>query len=138
VPYIAINDDTVINQTGYPWIEFRFVLDGAARFDRERTAVGQESGFTIDPFTRFEYEDNDGSLIVSNGVIPPEPVGENVWFAGVGPGALYIRAADVEVGASFVLDEIPVIPLPPAIWAGLVTLAGMGAVSKLSRRRRLV
>jgi hypothetical protein len=144
LPYIAIADDIVINNTGFGWIAFRFVVEpvqgGQPRFDRERTALGQPEGFAIDPFSGFEYLDGDQVLEVSDGLIPPEPIGANIWFAGVGPGALYIQASPGtgEQLSQIVLHQIPIIPLPPAGWAGLFTLGGLAAVGMFRRLRHLV
>jgi len=36
---------------------------------------------------------------------------------------------------SFALDPLTVIPLPPAAWAGLSTLAGVGLIGFVRRRK---
>jgi hypothetical protein len=141
--YIAITDETVINNTGVDWTGFNFTILGGTNGAAISPSLSLD--FSIDPFTRFNYSDDNKSLTVDGGVVRNgEP-----WFPGFESGALVIDAAPISSGAtlqSFVLKEQPltggngdnpVIPLPAGAWSGMIGLAGLGLYSlRHSLRRR--
>jgi hypothetical protein len=149
VSTIIINDEQLINQTGYDWIGFKWtILNGTTgtladtQFNASATGIGTPGGFSIDPFTTFAYSQNNQILEVGGGVIPSSPpFGPNVWFPGAASGALVIHAAPTSNGSmkSFSLKEQPIIiPLPAAAWTGLSGLLGLGFFGYAKNLRRLI
>jgi hypothetical protein len=107
--------------------------------------VAQSAGFAIAPFTSAVYSSNNQVLTVDGGGVvpsaPPGVVGPNVWFPGVGPGALVIRA-DPIAGTlrTFTLKEQPLtaIPVPAAAWTGLSGLVGLAVIGSAKKLRKLI
>lgn len=143
--FIALTDETIINNTGVDWNAFNFTVLGGTNGAAISPSLTLD--FSIDPFTRFNYSDDNKSLTVDGGVIRN---GET-WFPGFESGALVIDAAPITSGAtlqSFVLKEQPltngrngdnpVIPLPAGAWSGLIGLAGLGLYNARKGLRRLV
>lgn len=138
-PFIVVNDEQVINNTGLDWIGFEFTLLGAT-FDTALTNVNQPGGFSIDPFTTATYLNNNSLLQVGGGVVPSGPAGNNVWFPGAQSGGLYVISAPGGAGTmtAFSFKEQPIIiPLPAAAWTGLGTLAGLFVIRARSSLRRI-
>lgn len=145
VSNIVINDEQLANRSGQDWSGFTMSLVGVAgnaTFDVAKSNVGQSGGFSIDPFTSSAFSDGDTVLTVGGGVVPSQPVGQNVWFPGSGAGALWTVHPTTEEGGllSFILTEQPItstlIPLPAAFWSGLAGLAGLGALAIGKRIRK--
>lgn len=145
VPYIVINDEQLVNRSGQDWSGFTMTvvgLQGNAHFDTVQTALGQTGGFSIDPFTTGTFSNGDTVLTVGGGVIPSQPVGQNVWFPGAGSGNLWMidaaGAGPAPALLAFTLTEQPIvtpIPLPAAAWSGLAGLVGLGGLSLMKKRR---
>ena len=145
--FIVIGDETVINHTGVTWNGFRFTIqDGNTGTSQDvQFDVGQSAGFSIAPFTTRAYSQNNQILTVDGGPgipsAPPGVVGPNVWFPGVGPGALVVRADPVQgTLRNFVLKEQPltVIPVPAAAWTGLTGLVGLAVIGSAKKLRNLI
>lgn len=142
-PFIVINDENVVNQTGVPWSGFRFVIEpttGQVAFDAGRTDVSPPgSGFSIDPFTTHQYSVNNTVLELGGGVVPAN-LPQNVWQPGAAQGELAINTVALPNQLSsftFTEQALFVVPLPAAAWTGLMGLAMVGGVTTL-RRLRLV
>ncbi len=145
-PYIILNDEILVNRTGADWNGFKFTLlsgqnaGQSTQFDPVKTGIGTPTGFTIDPFTTHEYSQDNTILTVGGGIVPAQPVGENVWFPGTDIGGLVIFSAGND---SFTLKEQPQvgpppppIPLPAAAWSGLSGLLGLALLGSYKRFRR--
>jgi hypothetical protein len=143
VPYIVINDEQLVNRSGQDWSGFTMtvvgLVGGNAHFDTVKTALGQTDGFSVDPFTTGTFSNDDTVLTVGGGVIPSQPVGQNVWFPGAGSGNLWMIDTSSTVPLlAFTLTEQPIvtpIPLPAAAWSGLAGLVGLGGLSLMKKRR---
>jgi hypothetical protein len=151
VPFIAIDDEQVVNKTGLNWNGFKFTILGGStgtsqdvQFDTVKTDVAPPgSGFSIDPFTTHLYSNNNQILEVGGGSIP-STVPNNVWFPGQGANtALYMHVSPIAgVLREFTLKEQPtpgghVIPLPAAAWSGLTGLAGLALMGSKKQVKRL-
>ncbi len=142
LPFIALNDESVVNHSGSDWSGFRFTLNNAT-FDPSASNVGQSGGFSIDPFTNHTFSAGDTVLDVSGATVAD---GE-VWFPGVASGNLIViapQSANTNLPA-FSLGETPtgpgsppVIPLPPAFWSGLIGLGGLGLIGAGRRVRKML
>jgi hypothetical protein len=129
VPFIAINDEQVINNSGEDWSSFRMTLLGA-QFD-----VSRSGAFSVDPFTNQTYSVNDSILDITGG---PGVANGATWFPGSAPiddNALFVInpvGSGDNLGA-FSLKEQPnagnsppvLIPLPASFWTGLSGLGGL-------------
>jgi hypothetical protein len=144
VPHIVINDEQLANNSGADWSGFTMTLaslDNNAHFDAAKTAVGQPNGFSIEPFTSAQFSNNNTLLTVGGGVVPSQPVGQNVWFPGATSGNLWMvdmASSSTAPLLAFTLTEQPVvaaIPLPGAFWSGLAGLAGLGLLGAIRKRR---
>jgi len=144
VPFISVEAESVLNQTGSNWAGFNFSLTEATngagtnvKFDETKT-FGDDDPFKIDPFTTFDFNSELTNLEVGGGSL----ANGDVWLPGSGNGAgeLVIFAAPVSSGTkrAFFFKEQPIIPLPAAAWTGLVSLVGLGVVSYGKRVRRLI
>jgi hypothetical protein len=146
-PYVILNDESLVNNTGSDWSGFKFTLlsgqnnGQSVAFDPAQTGIGTPTGFTISPFTTHEYSQDNTILNVGGGTVPAQPVGQNVWFPGTDMGGLVINSAGND---AFTLKEQPttgktppyVIPLPAAAWSGLSGLLGLGLLGSYKRARR--
>jgi len=147
-PFIVINDEQVINNSGVPWVGFIMTILGApgVQFDAGKTDVNPPgSGFTIDPFTTHTFSNGNTRFEVGGGTIPsgppiPGPGDSNVWFPGTESGGLAIQTSATENGLrGFSLKEQPnIIPLPAAAWTGLSGLLGLAVMSAAKRIRKAV
>jgi len=151
--WLVLNDETVTNQTGLDWNGFKFtILDGSTgtsqdvQFDEAKTNLGDNAGFSINPFTTFQYSDNHQVLELGGGTVPTSPpFGPNVWFPGVEAGGLYIHASAIrDELRTFTLKETPlpggpgnIIPLPAAAWSGLSGLAGLALIGSRKTLKKL-
>jgi len=118
VGQIAIEEETVINDSNVSWTGFSFTLSGDteganATFDDEAS-----SGFSTSPFGAKNYLNGNKELRVSGGTLSSAG-GSNIWRPGRDAGALFINADPFTSGASrqsFVFTEQPItaIPLPAA------------------------
>lgn len=142
VKNIAIADEQLINNTGYPWNQFIMTIQGGstgtdadAKFDPVKTNIGGVNGFSIDPFLQANFTQNNQVLTIHNGYIGSD-IPNNLYLPGTGRGELYIHAAPTTSGAfkAFALKEQPVaIPLPPAMLSGLVLMGGLAVYRRMRR-----
>jgi hypothetical protein len=145
-PYVILNDESLVNNTGSDWNGFKFTLLSGENngqpvsFDPVKTGIGASNGFTINPFTTYAYTQGNTILTVGGGTVPAQPVGQNVWFPGTDVGGLVINSAGND---TFTLKEQPTIgktppaiPLPAAAWTGLSGLLGLGMLGSYKRARR--
>lgn len=155
LPQIGIESEALTNSSGGDWTQFNWVIDdseGEARFNEPDSRVGQADGFTINPFTTFDFTDGL-NLKVSGGVIPA-----GVTFTpGSAPadGSLLILAApNAQATGLFTVNATPfsgndnpvipdqptpppaAIPLPTAFWSGGSCLALLGTIGMYRMRRR--
>lgn len=140
-PYIVINDEQLVNNTGKDWNAFRMSLlpsDGSVSFNPALSDINPPgSGFDIHPFTNFSFSLNNTILDTNGGVVADGAV----WFPGSGPGSLVINTNAGQLGcdAAFTLKEQPLaIPLPAAAWSGLSGLVGLALVGSRKKLRQLV
>ena len=145
VPFIVINDEMVVNQTGQDWDGFRFILlpsNGSVVFDAGQTDIAPPgSGFSIDPFTASAYNANNTQLDVSGGVVS-SVAPNNVWTPGATSGQLVINTAATTTNlTAWALKEMPnagfVIPLPAAAWSGLSGLLGLAVIGSRKHLRKM-
>lgn len=137
-PYIVMNDEILINNTGLDWTGFEFTLlpgNSSLVFDQALTEVAPPgNGFSIGPFTTHTYNASSTILTVGGGMVGTQP-GQNIWFPGTVSGGLAIQtnASGSQVG-SFTLKEMPiVVPSPMAAWGGLVGLAVLGVCKRFRK-----
>jgi hypothetical protein len=138
VPFIVFNDENVVNQTGFPWVGFRFIIEptsGEVAFDAGRTDVSPPgAGFSIDPFTTHQYSQNNTVLELGGGIVP-ENLPQNIWSPGMAQGELAINtvAQPNELNSFTFSEQALIIPLPAAAWSGMIGLALL-ALGKPLRR----
>lgn len=144
VPFIVIDAEEVLNNTGTDWIGFDFKLteatsasSGGVRFDKDMTFFDDDP-FDINPFTEFNFSENDTRLTLGGGVVPSG----SVWTPGDGAGngelVIFANPSQSGVGTAFVFKETPIIPLPAAAWMGLSCMLGLGVISKAKKLRRII
>ncbi len=155
LPQIGIESEALTNASGSDWNQFTWTIDDnddLARFNQTDSRVGQADGFTVDPFTAFDFTD-ELNLIVSGGVIPTGAT----FTPGSAPddGSLLILAApNTEANRHFTLNGTPfseadhpvipdqptpplaAIPLPAAFWSGSSCLALLATIGLFRVRRR--
>ncbi len=133
VPFIVINDEQVVNQTGMDWGGFRMFLLGNASFDPALSAVNVAGGFDTTPFADSQFVNSNTELASSNGVV----ANGAVWFPGTAfPGSgLWINANPASTyNNAFSLKEQPLpIPLPAGAWTGLSALVGLGVLGSVKK-----
>lgn len=141
VPNIVINEETITNQNGVPWLDFHFDItdSGDATFNVAATLASGGPGpigFSISPFTTAVFGPSASGpntvLDLAGGVVPAGAT----WSPGSGPagdGALWITAVPHTAApfTVFTLKERPTIPEPSTL-----TLLGLGALPLLRRSRR--
>jgi hypothetical protein len=159
LPRIAIESEGLTNNTGSAWGGFQWAIlgsstgtDADAQFNVTDSNLGQPTGFSIAPFTDFAFTDNSGTGSASQPLVLTVSGGGTVANGalyepgdGVGDGSLVINAAPNASGDyTFALKERPttgetpppnVIPLPAAVWSGLSSLLGLGAIGLFRRSR---
>lgn len=142
---VSITEEALTNNTGSDWGQFRFILlsgdngtTSQPHFDIDATNIGGVDGFSINPFTQHEYQDNAGQpntnlakvLSLTDGTV----ANGDVFRPGKESGQLVIAAYPAADGGNggqvFTLKELPgvgpnVIPLPSALWSGLIGLTGL-------------
>jgi len=156
VPNIAIDDETIVNNTGADWTGFRFIVEGGLtnngtvpHFD-EAASVG----FLTDPFNVGVYKNNDKELAAGSSTgktLSSNALSGNIWHPGLAAGDLTIAAdpfSSGSVGQTFVFKEQPVsgltiggtsvIPLPAAAWTSLSGLLGLGFISNLKNLKKIL
>ncbi len=145
VPTIAIEAETVINDTGIGWIGFRFILEGGTgtlpTFDLSRS-----SDFDVEPFDVEDFSDRELRVSSETASIPSGSFPANVYTPGVDDsgatdgGALWINTSPLASGnQTFVFKEQPIlIPLPTAAWTGLSGLLGLGTIAYARRFRQML
>jgi hypothetical protein len=138
---LVINDESVVNHTGTDWSAFRMELSSGSNGGVPNFVFTTSDGapgigdFSIDPFTSFQFYNQNSGLLVNGGVVHN---GET-WFPGSESNTGLAIMNTGSVRQSFVLKEIPVaIPLPAAAWTGLSTLVGLGLVGARKRVRSLL
>jgi len=122
VSRIIITEEFIFNNTDLTWNGFRISLLGSnAAFNPEESA-----DFSFDPFTTFEFQDDNTEAVFGGGLIEPD----GTWNPGMESGGLVI---DVDLSqddpVKFILKELPQIPAP-----GAIALLGIAGV--IGRRRR--
>ena len=136
VPFITVDSESVLNQTGNGWSGFNFSLTEAVsgdstnvKFDATKT-FGDDDPFKTDPFKKYSFNADFTELNVHDGFL----ANGDVWLPGSGSGAgeLVIFGAPVSSGTktAFFFKEQPVVPLPAAAWTGLAGLAAAGLATR--------
>jgi len=141
--FVVIEQAAVMNDTAVAWGGFGFTLNppGASgvKFDKGQTLVAGDS-LSYAPFTSVEFSSDGKHVYADGGVVPPDPMGENVWTPGQASGGLYIDGSPLASGhlRSFSLLAGPeAIPLPPAGVAGMgviVCMVGLWTTSAKAAR----
>ena len=135
VPTIQINDEIVINNTGWDWTDYHWeVIGDAAAFDREAT---ETSGFSVDPFVLDGSSwgnpptgwssDHAATLDVDGGTV----YDGRTFFPGFSGGNLYI---DTDLSGDDVRFTFKQNPTPEP--STMVMLAGGAALLPAWWRRR--
>jgi len=141
VSQIAIEEETVINDTGTSWSGFRFLVEGGVGGSHPDFDTAKSAGFSTDPFPVQTYLNNNKELRVSGGSLS-SAVGSNIWTPGRETGALYINAKPFTSGTlnqTFVFKEQPIlIPLPAAAWTSLSGLLAVGFFVGAKQARRIL
>ncbi len=144
VSQVLIGSETIANNTGKDWGNYRNTILGGSgvTFDPAASSIGP-AGFTIAPFTAFQFRQNDTILDFGNGVVPDS----STFLAMGGNGYLVIDANPFTGGGrqAFTLKEQPsptngsgpgpAIPLPAGVWTGLGALGVLGSLRKLRQSR---
>jgi len=134
---IDINNEMITNTSGTTFSGFQFLLlnpNGAASFVNDPTVpspFAPAAGFTLVSVSSdsISYSGSQANMATSS------------WgfdTADTKGGDLIINANPMGVGTTFDLKEIPEIPLPPAVWQGLVGIMGLGLVSYGKSLKRLM
>ncbi len=150
VPNIAIDDETIVNDSGTSFVGFTFALTGGMsnsgtipHFDQAASV-----GFLTDPFATGSYNSNSTTLTATGGTLSSGAFNPGIWHPGLASGDLVIAAAPFSTGSvnqSFVLTETPgtasvgnpqSIPLPAAAWTSLSGLLGLGALAGAKRAKK--
>ena len=144
VANIAIDDETIVNDSGSNFTGFTFSVSGGTsnngavpHFDQAASA-----GFLTDPFATGSYSSDSTSLSATGGTLTSGAFSSNIWHPGLNAGDLTIAAAPFtsgNVNQSFVFTEIPqtatqAIPLPAAAWTSLSGLLGLGILAKRAKK----
>jgi hypothetical protein len=139
VPSIVINDETILNNTGFSWTDFHWALidSGQAWFN-----VSQSAGFDTSPFTTQSFADNSfpgfgdpnkmTDLNVEDGVVP----NGGTFTPGLGAtgGALWI---DTDLSNTEpVTFNYKQFPTNPAIPEPASLMLMLGGCAVLAGRRR--
>lgn len=142
---VSITEEALTNNTGSDWGQFRFILlsgdngtTSQPHFDVSATNIGGVDGFSINPFAQHEYQDTAGHpntdlakvLSLTDGSVANGDVFRPGKESGQLVIAAYPAADDDNGGQVFTLKELPgvgpnVIPLPSALWSGLIGLSGL-------------
>ncbi len=156
VPNIAIDDETIVNNTGVDWTGFRFIVEGGLSNNGAVPHLDEAAsvGFLTDPFNTAQYLNNDKELRASSnsgGTLSSNALSGNIWHPGLQAGDLTIAAdpfSSGSVGQTFVFKEQPIsglstggtsfIPLPPAAWTSLSGLLGLGFISKAKNLKKIL
>ena len=122
VSRIVITEEEIFNNTGIDWTSYRnILLGGNVAWNQAESA-----DFSIDPFTMREYNDDNGIVTFSGGVVPDGAM----WSPGVDAGGLQIDIdLSGEQAVKFVLKESP-LPAP-----GVLALFGVAGLAGRRRRR---
>jgi hypothetical protein len=151
-PTITFQNETLTNNTGTTWGGFEFLLmnplDSATFTTSANSPFLPASGYTLLPAagssTNVDYAGSQANLATS------------IWGLSPTLSDLSIAADPTGIGTTFVLKEIPLtsqfvtglpgstgspippvaIPIPSALWQGLVGLASVALVGLARRRRR--
>jgi hypothetical protein len=141
--FVVIEQAAVMNDTDVAWGGFGFMLNppdaGGVKFDKGQT-MDPGDPYSIAPFTSVEFSADGKHAYSEGGIVPPGPMGENVWTPGQVSGGLYINGSPSTSGGrqlrSFSLLAAPeAIPLPTAGVAGMSVIGTIG-LHKLSRAAR--
>lgn len=131
---LFIADESITNLTGEDWHDYYWILmrHGVATFNQTLTNVGDPNGFSVAPFTQFQWTvnnalDNEELKVSGGGTVPAG----SIFLPGDGPGNLVIDI--VPAGPRPMSFTFKQYPTPePASMAFLL----LGTVTMLRRRRR--
>ncbi|MGD1278290.1 MAG: hypothetical protein ABR964_13845 [Tepidisphaeraceae bacterium] len=130
---IDFTNESITNNTGTNWSGFEFVIlnDGTGSASFETT----ENSPFVPPagiFTTVSVTTLDGNPAVVYGGGSQANLATALWGVA-SDGDLLISANPLGIGTTFTFKEVPVtgplVPLPPAVWQGLVGIMGLGLVS---------
>lgn len=143
VSQIAIEEESVLNDTGTAWAGFRFLLEGGVGGNTPTFDTAASADFSVDPFDTKTWKNGNKELEVSGGgTVGSGNFPDNLWQPGRESGALVINANPFSSGSlaqTFVFKEQPIlIPLPAAAWTSLSGLAAVGMLAGAKRARRIL
>jgi hypothetical protein len=137
VPYIAINDLIIVNDTNSPWSQYTLTLLGDVAYDSNKTALNQVGGFSHNPFPVADFSADFRAVHFAGATLPAGPAGQDIFQPGAASGQLWIAAAPVASGPfrAFTISEEPVPSNPDVPEPTTVAMFTLG-VSLLRRPRR--
>lgn len=145
VPFIHIEEESVINDMSLAWTGFRFILEGGIAGNTPTFDVDASSSFSTDPFPNKTWKNGNKELLVDGGILNPvsnPPQDDEIWRPGRESGALVINANPFSSGRlaqTFVFKEQPIlIPLPAAAWTSLSGLLAVGLLVGAKHTRRIL
>lgn len=142
VPFISIEEENVLNDTGVSWGGFRFILEGGTGGVQPSFDTAASAGFSVSPFTTSTFINDNRELRVEGGGAVSSTNGSNLWQPGNAAGALVIDALPFATGSvrqTFVFKEQPIlIPLPAAAWTSLSGLVAVGLLVGAKQARKIL
>jgi hypothetical protein len=143
VSKIAIEEETVVNDSGTTWSGFQFLLNGGVAGSNPSFDVAGSASFSTAPFGTKSYNADNTVLTLSGGSLSSGTFPSNLWTPGRASGALIINANPLAGSAdqSFVFTEQPVtvvpIPLPAAAWTSLSGLVAVGLLVSAKKAKQM-
>lgn len=142
VPQIAIEEESILNDTGTAWGGFRFLLEGGVGGNGVSFDTAASADFATAPFDNKEFKNGNKELEVTGGTLQSGGFPGNLWTPGRAGGALVINANPITSGSlaqTFVFKEQPIlIPLPAAAWTSLSGLVAVGLLVGAKQARRIL